>query len=347
MAPKQSSSSKAAAMPSAPLISTDPVLTAAPPPWHSVALVGVLSAFFVQTIPSLDELDRVATVQRFTRILFPTLVPSLMGLCYIRTAVALLIWGTSFYLVCFSPGWEQSTGYQKGSRLRIVPNRVSGIKTMFPFTSWSWNLLGLSFTLNAYIAYSAALATHNNPDGTSLEQSVHPWILRLALLCWECAAPFTLLVAAVIRYVIWPSVLRAKDGDTANLKHVRNVLMHNVNVVLAVSETFGLSGLSTVPSHVGVAPLIGLIYVVFSWSMTTSWNEPAHGPQFIYFFLDTTMPGYAPSVALLALLAVLILFYAVFGVSEPLLRALDGTSYGLAHAAVATLLCASVCRFRD
>ena len=205
---------------------------------------------------------------------------------------------------------------------------------MFPFTSVSWNLLGLSFSLNAYI-------THQTIHGYDVE----PRLLRLALLLWECVAPFTFLVASVIRFVIWPKVL-AVGGDSSNLKHWRNKLMHNANVWFALSETALASGLATNPSHVGIAPLVGFVYVFFSWSVANTWVEHAkYGPQFIYFFLDTTLPGGKPTFALLSLLVTLMVFYGLFSAADIVLQHLGGRLW--AHLLVAGLLGSSVCRFRD
>lgn len=48
-----------------------PALSEAPVPWHSqVLLIGALS-FFVYIFPSMESLDEVATVETFTKVLFP------------------------------------------------------------------------------------------------------------------------------------------------------------------------------------------------------------------------------------------------------------------------------------
>lgn len=100
----------------------------------------------------------------------------LYSFCYLFIA----IWFTSLWMVFLYDGWDQFTSYLPASKLISVRNRLSGIRTMFPFTSWSWNLLGISFTLNTYIAAQAAA---KNP--------VNIWILRTAVVAWDVAAPFT------------------------------------------------------------------------------------------------------------------------------------------------------------
>lgn len=77
-------------------------------------------------------------------------------------------------------GWEQFTSYMPASKLISVQNRLSGIKTMAPFTSVAWNLLGISFSLNTYIAYQGAIGN-----------SVNVWVLRAAVVAWDVAGPFT------------------------------------------------------------------------------------------------------------------------------------------------------------
>jgi hypothetical protein len=92
-------------------------------------------------------------------------------------------------------------------------------------------------------------------------------------------------------------------------------------------------------------PLYGVIYVVFSWSMSMSWNEPSAGPQFIYFFFDTTLPGLKPTLALLALLTALLAIFGIFCACEQILGWIDGGV--LAHLAFCVVICGGVMRFRD
>ena len=225
------------------------------------------------------------------------------------------------------------TAYQPGSKLISVPNRLSGIKTMMPFTSLSWNLLGMSFSLNAYIAAQGAAS-----------QPVNIWILRAAVILWEVAGPFTLLVAAVIRYAIWPALLRGKR-DTAGLKHWRNVMMHNMNALFAVSEAALFGGLDVKWSHFAFGPLVGAAYVLFSWIMVHQWNKPEHGPQYIYFFFDTTLPGYKTTIALLLLLLTLTIFYGIFWICDEILVLLGKSVW--THSAFVAVVCGAVMRFKD
>eukprot|EP00541_Cyclophora_tenuis_P009597 CAMPEP_0116563556 /NCGR_PEP_ID=MMETSP0397-20121206/12800_1 /TAXON_ID=216820 /ORGANISM="Cyclophora tenuis, Strain ECT3854" /LENGTH=208 /DNA_ID=CAMNT_0004090015 /DNA_START=174 /DNA_END=799 /DNA_ORIENTATION=+ len=198
-------------------------------------------------------------------------------------------------------------------------------------TSWSWNLLGLSFAMSGYIAYTAASEGMDPPS---------PWFLRIALLMYETAAPQTLLVSAVVRYAIWPRVL-AGTGDTKDLRHPRTLLWHNANSAIALLEAAFLGGLPVLMSHVAIAPMFGIAYILFSWVMAPYWR-PDCGPQFIYFFMDTTL-GKGNAIAIMILLMVLMVFYGLFAIASTLLAG----SGILAHAFFVFALCALVFRFND
>ena len=152
------------------------------------------------------------------------------------------------------------------------------------------------------------------------------------------------LVATVVRYAIWPACLRA-TGDTRALKHWRNVMMHNMNALFALSEIALMGGVGVRWSHFAVSPLIGIAYVCGSWLMVWNWNKPEYGPQYIYWFFDTTLPGYTTTIALLTLLAVLMVFFGIFCTCDQILEILGKNVF--THAAFVAAISASVMRFRD
>jgi hypothetical protein len=310
------------------------VSKAAPPPGHSLALMVVFVSVFLASLPSLEDIDRIATVETFTDRAFPNVV-SVKLLAWIRIGYAALIFGTSL-LVAMGEGWMQETAYLPSSKLKRVRNRLRGLRTLAPFTSVAWNLLGAAFGLCGYVALMSDRSTSNSVQ-------LNPWLLRSALVLWEIAAPFTLFVSAVIRYAIWPRLIATK-GSTVNLKTLRNILMHNMNVVMATTEIALLGGLPVQWSHVSLAPLVGCAYVVWSWNVPHIWNAPEHGPQFIYFFLDTTL-GSTASLALVALLVVLMIFYSLMVAAESILDLAGGGP--LAHGLFVAVVCGSVMRFRD
>jgi hypothetical protein len=224
-------------------------------------------------------------------------------------------------------------------------------------------MLGISFTLSSYITFDAMNLDINDDVQRNAYNRQHKRLLRIAILVWEIAAPITMLVAAVIRYVMWPAVLRR--GGAHSLNSWRNIWMHNMNVLMAVLERCVLSGLPIRVTEWSMAPLYGCVYVVFSWNMIYAWNDRQHGPQFIYFFLDTTMPGYYCSKALLSLLFVLTTFYAIFTTTDALLFYVDVAATSITntitgaiddkneyshicgHLLFALFLCSLVMRFQD
>jgi hypothetical protein len=310
------------------------VLTSAPPPFHTVLALGLLSVVFACYCPSMERLDEVATVETFTRVLFPQIM-NVHSLAYIRLIMALTVWWTTFATAVLSDGSIIFPTYLPGSKLkRRVPIRLKGIRALCPFTCWSWILLGVSFTLNAYIAIQGAAGI-----------PVDHVLLRVAVCVWEISAPCTLLVSSVIRYAIWPFVLA--HGNTSTLKTSRVMIMHNMNSVYAVTELALMGGLPVRLSELSLLPLYGMVYVIFTWCMSKSWTDKpsATGPQFIYFFFDTTLPGAMPTLALLALLFVLLASFGILCTCEHLL-AWVGSGL-IAHLAFCIVVCGSVMRFRD
>ena len=307
------------------------ILTSAPPPIHSIALVGLFLAVFLAILPPAEQLDKYATVQVFTHRVFPQII-SVAALAYTRLFFALFIFTVSFHTTFIGKGWIQVTQYLPSSKLIKASIQMTGFKTQLPFTSWAWNLLGLSFALNAYITLL-----------TTSQQTIAPWILRTALLVYETAAPCTLLVAAVVRYAIWPNILR-NGGSTNELRHPRTLLMHNANVIMALSEVCWMGGLPVHISHIGIAPLFGLSYVVFTWCTMHQWTNKCHGPQCIYFFFDTTL-GTTTSLALLVLLAVLMVAFVIFSVAQILLTSVGGG--WIVHWLFLVGIAVGVCKWKD
>lgn len=191
-------------------------------------------------------------------------------------------------------------------------------------------MLGISFALSAYI-------------GSQVDQGqdVAPWMVRLALILWEIAAPMTLLIGAVVKYALWPAQIE-QSGTGDVFLTPRALLQHNANVIMAVAEAALMGGLPIQFSHLSISVLYGCSYVLFAWSSQLQWH--GQGPAFLYFFMDTTI-GSELSIALYVLLSVLMLFHGVFCGVETLLHMVGSSLLG--HAAFAVVLCSLVCRFRD
>eukprot|EP00551_Chaetoceros_affinis_P001612 CAMPEP_0203638786 /NCGR_PEP_ID=MMETSP0088-20131115/4717_1 /ASSEMBLY_ACC=CAM_ASM_001087 /TAXON_ID=426623 /ORGANISM="Chaetoceros affinis, Strain CCMP159" /LENGTH=140 /DNA_ID=CAMNT_0050493497 /DNA_START=353 /DNA_END=771 /DNA_ORIENTATION=+ len=140
------------------------------------------------------------------------------------------------------------------------------------------------------------------------------------MILFETAAPVSMLVSAVVRYALWPKAL--KGNGTDNLKKVHILIQHNVNIIMCLAEVGLLGGMKVRFTDLALAPLFGLAYIFFSWSMKNKWLESGE-PQFLYFFLDTTL-GKTSSIALGLLVIVLTLFYAIFVLIDDLLLFLGG-----------------------
>lgn len=303
-------------------------VTKAPPPIEAVGLMVMVGCLALLAFPSMQTIDELAKPEIFTKRLFPGYV-SLGSLIYIRLMFALLCLAVTTDSV-LGKGTTYDPPYLPASKLRRNPFQLKGIKLLFPFTCWCWNLLGTSFAFSAYTAWRLG-------NG----ETVSPLILRISLMLWETAAPFTLLVAAVTKYALWP--MRLKEGPDHVFKTAKALLQHNVNVVMAVCEVGLLGGLPVKMGHISLSVLFGVAYVFFTWSIMYQWT-PGKGPVFIYFFMDTTL-GRTTTIALIALLGVLMFFYGIFSGAEWLLETY-GPGLG-GHIGFVVVMCLLVCRVRD
>lgn len=314
-------------------------LRSAPPPWHAVALVALMAAIFVRSLrPAMQTIDEVAVLETFSRRLFPEHI-SLDALIAIRAAFAIFIIGVSIQMI-FYGGWIQLTPWLPNSRLKRAEYRMFGLCTQAPFTVWCWNLLGASCAMNAWLAYLT-----RQQDKDNAKDPPPTWLLRAAILLFEIVGPCAMLVAFVVKYALWPQALKhgTTEDPTLPFKRVRALIMHNLNVLVALTEISLLGGLPIRATDFGVAVLYGIVYIVFTWSTMMYW-APQHGPQALYFFMDPTL-GATTTLALLALLVVLMVFYGLFCGLHAILDHLGGGigTHALALVVASTL----VCRVRD
>lgn len=314
-------------------------------------------------------------------------------------AVARLVFGTimlgdSFYVLLWGK-WEQDFVYTQGSKLQGVRNVRfrgifvekpysfrRGIFTLSSFTMWAWTIEGVAFVLLGTIPLLIETGFATGADSIPL------WIYRLTIVAWEISAPTSLLVSAVVKYILWPEALRdqknarevdeGEDNDNDNmnkregknygnnnsnvLKHPGALMEHNLNSIAALFETGLLGGVPVRYSDITLAPLFGLSYVLFSYAMMHRWpvggdadddgarynslvRHQKLGPHFMYPFLDPTLPGITPTLALLALLLALMISFAIFCFVDRVLASLGGG--WVTHLSVVIVLSACVCRFRD
>mmetsp|Transcript_2380 Transcript_2380/g.6671 ORF Transcript_2380/g.6671 Transcript_2380/m.6671 type:complete len:324 (-) Transcript_2380:2293-3264(-) len=311
-------------------------LTIAPPPWHSIVVFVCMTALFLYWMPSLETLDEVARVETFTHRLFPDLL-SLKHLGYLRLVFAGIFFATQ--LDFFLTGSELVSTYLPGSKLIPTALPVKGFRTFWPFTCVTWNILGTSFAIAGYIALQQA-----KDEGAA---DIPHWLLRAGIITWSMTAPHTALVSIVVRYALWPIVLK-QGGNTDTFTSPRALLMHNFNIFSAICELSLLGGLPVRWCDVSFGPLLGCAYILATWFLQTSWgvNHQKYGPQFLYFFFDTTQPGHTPTTALLALLGVLLVFFALFASLEStVLPLLPGGVWG--HVALAATVCGISMKFQD
>lgn len=283
---------------------TPPFATAFPP-WHASALVGAMLATSIATFP--QDLDKLAKLETFTHRVFPDFI-SLPTLAAIRLMVAASCWLVTIYMIFVSTGWDINTTYRPLSKLRNAELKISGFKTLCPFTSWSWIMLGSTFSLTGYIA----LMEHFGRG-----QEIDQWIFRSALVLWELSAPFALLVSAVVRYAIWPVVLAT--GRPHKLGSFRNQMQHNVNSIFVLSEMALLGGPPIEFAHLSLHLFVGAIYILFTWLCCYSYAPAEFGPQYIYWFMDVSLDT-TTTVALLALLATLVMSFVTFSAIETIVQ---------------------------
>jgi hypothetical protein len=232
--------------------------------------------------------------------------------------------------------------------------------TLSSFTMWCFTLEGVAFVLAGIV--TLIMAETSSSGATDREpQAISPWLLRTAVLSWEISASFSLLVSAIVKYVLWPFALQQGSGNASILKHPGSLLEHNLNSIAALTEVGLLGGLPCRLSDFALAPLFGIFYLLYSWWMMHSWVVVASddtspnsstatrfvGPQFLYPFLDTTL-GTTTSLAILVLLLILTITMTIFVFVEYVLVEAEclGKSF-TAHATAVTIIAISVCRFRD
>lgn len=271
-----------------------------------------------------------ATLDTFCRRLFPNFL-SLKVMALIRLLVASCAFSLTIHLIRGN-GWDVNPNYKPHSKLRRVFIKLRGLGSLCPFTSWCWLFLGLSFALNGLIALAVDLG-HSD--------LIQPWMLRTALCVWELSAPFSLLVSAVIRWSIWPIVVAG--GKPHNLGCFRNQMQHNANSILTLTETALLGGIPVIYTHLALSTLVGVIYILFSWFMGAyMYGEKGDGPQYLYWFFDTTL-GRTSTIALVALLFALTASFGIFVGVETLIQRLGGNL--LTNLAIVVGFSGLVCRF--
>ena len=196
--------------------------------------------------------------------------------------------------------------------------------------------MGISFGLNGILT----LCDHYDMCNDWL--SSNPWIYRLGLWLFEVAAPNSLLVSFVVRYCLWPKAL--KDGtSTQILRRPVALIQHNANFLMSLIEVGLLGKIPVRLTDIPIGTLYQISYVVMMWSLSNFWY-PEGGPQFLYFFLDTTV-GITTTISLLILLLISLIFNVLFASIGYILSYLDDNI--ILHVLLVLLVFSTMARFRD
>lgn len=314
------------------------VIKTSPPP-QSVAFVLTVLALCIAFIPNiLSTIDEIATIEICTSPLFPDII-SRSTLGWIRVGLSGFIGIVSAYRMTESE--LLNVNYMKNSKLKSIPIEMSGLRVQAAFTSWCWNLLGISFAVSGLLT----LFVDDHTNQFDVEEIVaFPYMkmaLRASILLFEMAAPLSMLVSFVVTYVLWPKALKGNGSD--NCKRIPILIQHNANAIMCLLELGLLGRLPVRFTDLPCAPLFGIAYIFFSWGMRYRW-VPSGDPQFLYFFFDTTL-GQTSTIALVILVVILIVFYILFVLLDDILLYLGGGFP--VHAGVVTIVSMIVCRFRD
>jgi len=353
------------------------------PPIHTTLCLVVVTCLCVTCLPTLESIDAVANAETLLRqqrraasssTTTSASILSLRHVAWIRLLFGLIMLCDIFFVVLFAQ-WERSTSYYEGSRLVPVP-RIEfrgafavrprslrrGIGLLSAFTRCCWAVECAAFLLLGIIPlvllYKNSSTAYVDDSNDVHGNVIHPvrirddpipqWTYRLAVLAWEIAAPASLLVSTVVKYVLWPVAMN-DDNNRKLIKHPSLLLEHNFNSVACLVEIGLLGGMPVRLQHWPFVVLFGVAYVVFTYWMQNRWpcgNDA--GPQFMYPFLDPTLPGLKPTMSLLGLLFALALSYAILSCTDSYYSARASGAAGLSTRFVAvSLLSAAVCRFRD
>jgi hypothetical protein len=226
----------------------------------------------------------------------------------------------------------ENTHYMAGSRLKEAAVDTSGIKNLAFFTHWAWCSLGLYF-------FATLL-----PDLCQLAGVALPLSPLVEPMLFTVCAPNALLVSVIVSFVLWPGLLK-DNNDTSGMRATTVLLMHNFNSFAVVCEMV-VAGTRLHPNLIAVAPLYGLLYVLFAWV----WShrcQPKDGVQYFYDFLDTTLPPGFQCGAFFGLLAVLLVFYGVATVAGQGLDKAEGMGYESAAGAGLLVAVSFICKLRD
>jgi len=316
-------------------------VTSAPPPIHTVIVFVMAMSLCVWALPTVENLDGYATIENFTTSIFKEgllhLSPLVLGVIRMMFAIICLI----ITVMKMNRSINFKLTYLSGSKLRKGSVELRGMRTQGFFTSWAWNLLGFYFFLSGMIPL---LVVYGREDVLH----AYPWIVRGALIAFEIAAPCAILTSFLVTYALWPKSYKEHGASgTIGFKSVVNQFQHNANSFMVLAEVCLLGGVPVKISHAALAPVFAGCYQLFLWCMTNYW-VPKHGPLFLYFFMDTTLPGKKATIFMVALLVVMLVFFSAFALLEMVVSKIEEGNHGaLPNVAFVFLLSSGLMKFND
>jgi hypothetical protein len=312
----------------------------ASPPIHTVFVFLIAMSLCIWALPTVESLDRYATIETFTTPIFKegllNLSPLALGV--IRMVFAIICMVITIMKMNRCVNFKLT--YLSGSKLRKGTVDMKGMRTQGFFTSWAWNLLGFYFFLSGTISL---LSYYGREDVLH----VHPWIVRGALIAFEIAAPCAILTSFVVTYALWPQAYKTHGASgTIGFKGVVNSFQHNVNTLMVLLEVCLLGGVPVKISHAALAPIFAGCYQLFLWCMTNYWM-PKHGPLHLYFFMDTTL-GKRTTIFMVVLLVVMLFFFSAFALLEMAVTKIEEGNHGaLPNIACVFLISSLLMKFKD
>jgi hypothetical protein len=317
------------------------------PPSEAVVLAVVILSYCMSCVAEgLKTIDTVATIDVISTPLFEDKI-SKYSLGCIRVSFAVIFLLTSIYRF-LKTGHNLEVPYVKNSKLKRTPINLDGLRSQIMFTQWSWNLLTISFGLNGYIAFRAARADEEGVEpslcSTSCSPQFEQYILRAAIFLFEIAAPSSLIVSSISKYVLWPQAMKSNPNGSKSLQRPVALLQHNFNNVSTLLEAGVLGSIPVRIEDCIIAVIYGIVYLFFTWSIAHS-LLPSREPQYIYFFFDTTLSKKWIIGVMLGLLFILLVYFLAFTLIDDILQFLGGS---LPMNCLVILTFSSMfCRFRD
>jgi len=209
---------------------------------------------------------------------------------------------------------------------------------------WNYTVQTLYFALAASCSAALVLAR---------EDFISRAHLAAAQYAFELSSACGFVVTAVTTFVIWPEKVRC--GSPHSLAEVHNLIMHNCNTMESVLEIL-LGRLPIAASHCPLGVVWGSAYIAFAWTRAprirragkAQGASEGNGGNFVYSFLDWTLPAGTQLLCIAALVGVLVAFH--FGAMGLRLLVQGARALGVPFAARTLGFCAAsvgLYRWRD